>query len=318
MDSKSKLTVMIVPSETGEIRRFEVRRDRVKLVLAGFAALVLCVLAVIYVLGRDYRLRHQTEAANARLVQEKDGLEARLAEYQQEIIALGERSESMTADIRQVQEFVHKLRIITNSDGTAMGPEDFAGVGGALEAQAKFEEYQPFEEDFYSLSARQTLAQNAALTFNVGRLLDNMSDFEEAFKDKHSLLVSTPSIWPVQGWVTAEYGRRLNPFTGLSEQHAGLDIAARPGTPIIAPADGVVAFSGTQGAYGLAVRVDHGFGIETVYGHMSRTDIKTGDEIQRGDILGFVGNSGRSTGPHLHYEVRLSGVPQNPRKYILN
>lgn len=126
-----------------------------------------------------------------------------------------------------------------------------------------------------------------------------------------------PSVWPVEGESTDAFGVRGNPFGGGdSEYHSGQDISAPKGTPVIAPADGTVTHAGWQSGYGNLVTIDHGNGLSTRYGHLSKTEVVVGQEIKRGDLLGLVGSTGRSTGPHLHYEVRIGEVPVSPRYYL--
>ena len=137
------------------------------------------------------------------------------------------------------------------------------------------------------------------------------------FEDQQALLASAPSIWPVRGWVTSDYSVRLDPYTGEKMMHEGIDVAAGLGTPVRAPADGTVVFAGQEGGYGHVLVLDHGYGLKTRYGHLSRIDVKVGEKVKRGEFIAAVGNTGRSTGPHLHYEVRVNGVADNPRKFIL-
>ena len=130
-------------------------------------------------------------------------------------------------------------------------------------------------------------------------------------------LDALPSIWPVRGRVTSEVGSRLNPFTNSGmESHSGMDIAVPTGTSIKATGAGTVTFAGWEGGYGNIIRINHGYGITTVYGHNSRLLVKTGDVVEKGQEIAKSGNTGRSTGPHLHYEVRLNGAIQNPRNYF--
>ncbi|MCB2225189.1 MAG: M23 family metallopeptidase [Desulfarculaceae bacterium] len=136
--------------------------------------------------------------------------------------------------------------------------------------------------------------------------------------ERRSILAATPSIWPVRGWVTSGYGRRISPFSKTSQFHAGLDISTRRGTPIVAPAPGVVTFAGREGGFGRMLAINHGHGIVTRYAHLNKIKVKAGQKVARGDAIATVGSTGRSTGPHLHYEVLLSGVPTNPMYYILN
>ncbi len=127
---------------------------------------------------------------------------------------------------------------------------------------------------------------------------------------------SAPNLWPVEGQITGSFGERIDPFNGEGAFHSGVDISSYVGSPVIAPADGLVTFSDFMGGYGRAVIVDHGHGISTRYGHLSSFAVTAGQHIQRGDTIGYVGLSGRSTGPHLHYEVRINDVPVNPYKYL--
>jgi len=125
-----------------------------------------------------------------------------------------------------------------------------------------------------------------------------------------------PSLWPVQGIVTSSFGSRLDPFKGEGAFHTGIDIATNQGDAVRAPADGVVLKAGLGTGYGREVVVDHGHGVETLYAHLSGFAVITGQDVHRGDILGYVGSSGHSTGPHLHYEVRIHDTPVNPSKYL--
>jgi murein DD-endopeptidase MepM/ murein hydrolase activator NlpD len=138
----------------------------------------------------------------------------------------------------------------------------------------------------------------------------------EYFEDKRSLFASTPSIWPVRGWVTSRFGNRTSPFSGIQTFHEGVDIAAQTGTPVVAAADGVAIRAGFGTGYGNMVELSHGYGIKTLYAHNSRLNVKAGQRVRRGDVIAYAGDSGSSTGPHLHYEVRLNGLPVNPAKYL--
>jgi len=127
---------------------------------------------------------------------------------------------------------------------------------------------------------------------------------------------AAPNLWPVEGQITGSFGERIDPFNGEGAFHTGVDIAAGYGQPVIAPADGVVTFADQLGGYGRAIVVDHGHGIATRYGHLSSFAVAPGQQVHRGDVIGYVGLSGRSTGPHLHYEVRINDTPVNPYKYL--
>jgi murein DD-endopeptidase MepM/ murein hydrolase activator NlpD len=127
---------------------------------------------------------------------------------------------------------------------------------------------------------------------------------------------SLPNLWPIDGQVTASFGERIDPFNGEGAFHSGVDIGSNYGHPIIAPADGVITFADFMGGYGKLIMMDHGHGITTRYGHLSGFAVTPGQHVHRGDTIGYVGLSGRSTGPHLHYEVRINDTPVNPYKYL--
>jgi murein DD-endopeptidase MepM/ murein hydrolase activator NlpD len=143
----------------------------------------------------------------------------------------------------------------------------------------------------------------------IGNRLDTVRDSVER---RHALAAATPSIWPVAGWLSSSYGTRKDPFTRGSDFHPGLDISADYGVPVLATGDATVAAAGPNGAYGNMVTLDHGFGIVTKYGHMSRLAVGPAQLVRRGDVIGYVGSTGRSTGAHLHYEIWMNGRLTNP------
>lgn len=136
--------------------------------------------------------------------------------------------------------------------------------------------------------------------------------------DKDSFLKSTPTLLPAKGWITSYYGPRNSPYSNRVKMHEGLDVGAKSGTPIIAPADGVVTYSGKKPGFGNFVQIDHGYGVETIYAHASRLHAHKGQRVVRGDLLAAIGSTGYSTGPHLHYEVRVNGTPVDPLYFILD
>jgi len=143
----------------------------------------------------------------------------------------------------------------------------------------------------------------------IGSRLDSVRDSVER---RHALAAATPSVWPVAGWLSSSYGRRTDPFTKGADFHPGLDISADYGQPVLATGDASVITAGANGAYGNMVTLNHGFGMVTKYGHMSRIAVSGGQQVKRGDIIGYVGSTGRSTGSHLHYEVWMNGRLTDP------
>jgi len=145
-----------------------------------------------------------------------------------------------------------------------------------------------------------------------------LEELIEAAKDKSARWAATPSIWPVRGWVTSGFGARVSPFTGQLAMHDGLDIGAAPSTPVLASANGHVRAAGFDAKMGNLVLIDHGYGVQTEYGHLSKLLVRQGQKVKRGDVVALVGSTGLSTGPHLHYMVKVKGQTVNPHNYILD
>ena len=139
---------------------------------------------------------------------------------------------------------------------------------------------------------------------------------EQVAEKKATIRRFTPTIWPVKGNITSHYGNRADPFNGEAELHLGLDISALFGTQVHSPADGKIIYAQRKAAYGNLIIIDHGNGLTTRLGHLSRFNVKVGQRVRKNDVVGYVGTSGRSTAPHLHYEVRLNDRPVNPRNYL--
>jgi len=160
---------------------------------------------------------------------------------------------------------------------------------------------------------------NQNLKETTGAAAQQSASFQEInsyLNKQRSILAATPSIWPIKGWITSGFGKRASPLTGEPGRHYGVDIANEVGSPIRATADGLVVYAGWETGYGRVVVIEHGYGFSTRYGHCSVIDVKVGDTVKRGQVISYVGSTGRSTGSHLHYEVRIHGVPVDPEKYL--
>jgi murein DD-endopeptidase MepM/ murein hydrolase activator NlpD len=166
-----------------------------------------------------------------------------------------------------------------------------------------------------------TALANPEDTFGLLRTLlegleSRLSVVQRNVERRNALANATPSIWPAHGWLTSTMGRRTDPMTGGADYHPGLDIAGDKGQAVYATADGVITHAGRQGAYGNLITIDHGFGLETRYGHLSGFQVRQGDRVQRGDLIGRLGATGRATGTHLHYEVLANGRLLNPLRLL--
>lgn len=183
-----------------------------------------------------------------------------------------------------------------------------------------------YSKDFSKLTQNTfQLASNFAvfdikydyLKEKIGSLESSIHEIDTFLLDRKSFLKSTPTLMPVTGWITSYYGPRISPISEKLRMHEGIDIGARTGSWIVAPADGVITFAGARAGFGNFISIDHGYGIETAYAHAKTIHVKSGQRIARGGQLAKVGNTGYSTGPHLHYEVRVNGTPVDPLYYIL-
>lgn len=196
----------------------------------------------------------------------------------------------------------------------AIGPLDDDAVPGSDGMAATTEQSRvlTLEPAALPLELDRLDVQGLELQTELGEML-------EYFHDAALLLSNTPSLQPVtRGYLTSSFGKRRDPMNHSFVMHKGLDIGGATGTEIVAPADGVVIFTGTRGGYGLTLVIDHGYGLQTHYAHLSHIIVKHGARVQRGEAVAQVGSSGRSTGPHLHYEVRRNGQPLNPMRFILD
>jgi len=293
-------TVIVVSDHSQAVRKF--RLPRRWLVNAGWTLAVLALFGGVTI-GHYFALLGSS-SENAVLKEEN-------AQLRSQILLVQEKVAHISATLDRVERFDAKLRTAVTQlqdpeRNLAIGPVGADAEGGAS---------GPAPAGASDLNALP--GKLSSLEGEASRQERSLRDLQEYFDDQQSLLVSTPSIWPSRGWVTSDFGARIDPYTAERKMHEGLDIATPIGQPVYAPSDGTVVFAGTGGGYGKVLVIDHGYGVKTRYGHLSEILVHLGDRVGRGDKVALVGNTGRSTGPHLHYEVRVNGVPENPRKFIL-
>lgn len=301
--STKHYTIIIVPDGSPKTRRLRVPRWLFTRTLMLFGLLLTAgVFAGL----------HYYEALDD--LSENQALRAENVRLRSDLKRVRERVANISATLDRVEHFDQKLRAIARLSD----PERHLAIGPVG---------MPDADEKDSPSARAMLADPIdpkVLANKLDRLESaaerqesSLQELEIYFEKQNTLLASMPSIWPARGWVTSDFGQRVDPFTAERIMHRGLDIGAAHGTPVKAPSDGLVIFAGVDGGYGKVLVLDHGYGVKTRYAHLSEIAVKAGDHIKRGERIGAIGNTGRSTGPHLHYEVRINGVPENPRKFIL-
>jgi murein DD-endopeptidase MepM/ murein hydrolase activator NlpD len=242
------------------------------------------------------QLSHQTyNALKAANLNQK----AEIEQYRNQFAALQN-------DVGKLKEYVGKINQLAGIES----PDKLSSPGAVGDPRG--EQVIPGSPGQLSLGDLQGMKQKTE------DMQKNFETLVKVFETQTSLLASTPSIRPTNGWPSSGVGWRLDPFTGKQTFHSGLDIAAAYGNPVVAPADGYVIQITKDNYYGNSIQINHGGGITTLYGHLSMIEVKPGQKVKRGEEIGKVGNTGRSLGAHLHYEIRDNGKIVDPVKYILD
>jgi murein DD-endopeptidase MepM/ murein hydrolase activator NlpD len=275
-------------SKDFRVFRFYLKRPLFILAIGVLVSSFVCLVFFPFLLWQYWKKHKELQTAQNKLTYQTQTYGEKLEKLTKEVLALKETERRLkeALNIKTLGEGKRKERVARGGEG---------GLENVLE-----------EEALENLIAEVKLRHKA------------FEELEKKLAQKLDRLKHTPSLWPVRGEVTSGYGWRKSPFCEEKlEFHTGIDISAPPGTPIRAPADGKVEKIWYDRALGLTIRIRHGYGIETVYGHLSKALVREGEAVKRGQIIGMVGNTGsRSTGPHLHYEVRLGGRAINPRHYL--
>jgi murein DD-endopeptidase MepM/ murein hydrolase activator NlpD len=283
-------TLIVVPHAKARFRKIQIPVRLAKWVLGVTGGISLVVVGILVHYTRISAEVHELR----RLREENQTLLVKTQQYEQ-------NTGKLQLKVQQLQNMVTKLGVMAGLEHSLPEP---AGVGGVTGIES-----QPPKLDPAALTSMER---------DVTRLADRSVQLEEFYRDQSVLLASTPSVWPVRGYLSAAFGNRLDPFTAQKDFHPGIDVSTPIGTKVQAPADGIVISTGAQGGYGNALVIDHGFGIVTRYGHLESFAVKPGQRVKRGDVIAYVGNTGRSTGPHLHYEVWVRDQAQNPIHFILD
>jgi len=299
--SDNFFTLVIIPRRKSAVTKISVSNNLVRGLLIGSILAVLLTLYVIY----DYAGIKRDRAELSRLRQQT-------AQQSKEIIDLAAKVDNFANRMEEFKQFDKKLRILaTNQVGR--DKKIPLGIGGSNSEQIRLKELIDQDPEKLVSGMRKSINQ---LNDDANERERSFSELLKFLREQKSLLAVTPSLWPVRGWVTSEFGSRENPFETGTEFHKGIDIATRMGKEVIAPADGLVVEAAHRSDDGNIVRIDHGYGVSSSYAHLSKSAVKQGIRIKRGDLIGYVGDTGRSTGAHLHYAVFMNKIPVNPRKYL--
>ena len=289
--SDKRFTILVIPEGSHQVRRFGVRLSVLKRIAAAAVVVALGLAGLItdYVLTNlDQNELKRLQVENLSQREELHRLVVKLEDLRQEIVVLAQNDA--------------KVRVMAKL--SAPKSDSMVGLGGPATQEDVNREFSVIQQRIDEVRRQIDLRR------------ESQEEIQGILNDQRSLLAAKPGGWPVKGWLTSSFGMRRDPFNGRRKMHEGLDIAARTGTSVTATADGIVSSVKTEPGYGKVVILDHGYGYRTIYGHNSRYYVKVGQRVRRGERIAAVGNTGRSTGSHVHYEIRLNGVPVNPRKYL--
>ncbi len=295
--AKKHYSFIIVPHSKGESKKITFTEKKVK-ILVGVLSFIVILFTLFLV---DYFTMNVTRQKYKALTEENAQQKETITQYK---IAVNR----LRKDIDNFESYAKKINVMAGLKSPEVLRELGVGGGGRGDDQALNPQTVPQDS---GLRKAESISQKAQ---GVEKNLDTLVNF---FEDKTYLLGTTPSIWPTNGYWSSAFGKRNDPFTRKQEFHYGIDVAASHGSPIFATADGYVLKIKTENTGGKLIILNHGGGVTTVYCHMSEFNVKVGQKVKRWDVIGFVGQTGKAIGPHVHYEVRLNGKAVNPEKYIV-
>lgn len=314
--------ILLVPKDTQKTKRFRVSKLTASLLVLAALLFIPLLIGSFVVIGH---YQNKVFSLQNKL---KEGVQ--LADQKEEIL---KKLANLEKAYAQTDESLTRLKQSLDIDFDEMQ----SGLGPVDKTEGKDEKFSLKNKEGQTelAEADEEVAKNAPLqkgsqvstedlmteVSDVGRnILSLQSEIDEMYKlneEKIRFLEATPNHIPVDGWITSTFGFRKNPVSGVYKMHEGVDIAAPIGTPVYAPADGKVVLADMQGGYGRKIIIEHGYGVTTVFAHGSNLFVKEGEEVKKGQKIAAVGSTGSSTGPHLHYEVHIDGIPTDPMKFII-
>ncbi|MDP3488355.1 MAG: peptidoglycan DD-metalloendopeptidase family protein [Bacillota bacterium] len=301
---KAKIfTVMIIPH--GDEQAYSFKLPQWSVQWAGVALILLLISSVSMV----YSLRQtKYQLSNYR------GLLAENRQQQEHILFLAKQTTVLQEQVHGIQALDSSIRELMKFDSPQASNVD---LSPSLQVALLDNRVQVTSRSL-SLTATILRTQQSIdqIKESIPETEDSLKDLEKKVQVQRAKDVATPSLWPTSGTITSGFGYRRTPFGSSREFHSGLDIGASRGTQVYSAASGVVRMAGYNGGYGNVIFVDHGYGFSTVYAHLSKLNVKIGQQVTKGQLIGLVGSTGASTGPHLHYEVRVNGIAVNPTKYL--
>lgn len=302
MGEESRL--IFISKDQKKVKEYKISQTRFFTYIASF----LILFSIAGKFGYDLLIDFSHNSKIQRLERTNDVLTTRLTEMKDKIVKIN-------SDMVQIAKKDDELRVVLGLNTISSEIRE-VGIGGARYDFTEADEVSGFVE---GEKLGQQLTELARLEREVNLEYNSYHDLMVTFQKKQDTLIYLPALRPViKGYISSIFGNRLHPVYKVRRPHDGIDISAPRGTPIYASANGVVQYARINGAYGKMVMLDHKYGYQTRYGHMSKILVRKGQKVKRGDKIGEVGNSGISTGPHVHYEVRFNGKAINPRPYFFD
>lgn len=323
----TKLHIIISPPPDSSVKSFKIYRIIPVLIL-------IIIVGTIGILGFLYKSYEEEYLIASKKLAELEDIKSENQRLKNELYTLTQDTKDLKESLQKLEKYNEKIRGMINADG-----EDDNG-DKVDENTFEFQLTTLFSYNEYMLSQKvplgggnfhlyyqepQELIKKMKNNLNVIKeelpdQKNNLNNLEDSVRNYNDEKAATPSIWPVadkgDAYVSSNFGWRIDPVSRKQEYHEGLDIGVWYNTPVMATADGKVTSVGWSGGYGRVIKIAHGFGYTTCYAHLNKYKVKKGQRVKRGEVIALTGNSGKSTGPHLHYEVRLNNIPQNPQKYI--
>lgn len=307
---RKKISIFILNNSGAPIR--QVTTSKTALVL--LTLLLLVGFSGIAVLGYRHNRLMQSLKSKRKVEEQASHQLIEIQQQRKQIQAFAQKIDDLKGRLMDLNDFEKKIRIIADLEN----PEDDSGlfgIGGSRPEDLSIGIELDKRQDSLIREMHQQIEQ---IESAIGRQDEGFGSLLKSIEKQQDLLASTPAIHPVDGWITSGFGYRESPFTNKREFHKGIDISAAKGTPIVATANWIVSDTDTNATLGKVLTVDHGHGMVTRFAHVAKFLKKPGQKVKRGEVVALVGNSGRSTGPHVHYEVHLNGIPVNPKKYLLD
>jgi murein DD-endopeptidase MepM/ murein hydrolase activator NlpD len=299
--SNKLFTLLIIPRTKSAVKKVSFSKTMVRRLAVGTIVFLVISLYVIY----DYATITTDRIELSRLRRQTALQSRQIADLSVKVDEFSDRMEAL-------RQFDKKLRILT-AGVSGKDNKIPLGIGGANNEHTRLKELLDQGNEKLVSQMHKNIQQ---LNIDAREREQSFTEMLLFLREQKSLLAATPSLWPVRGLVTSEFGWRQDPYGNGNQFHQGIDIATRDGKPIVAPADGLVVASEYRPEEGHYVSIEHGYGISTGYAHLSKPEVRQGMRVEKGQVIGYVGNTGRSTGSHLHYVVNINNIPVNPRSYL--